>query len=160
MRLSDLLPNSLTETTLPTATGELAVTGLSEDSRKIRSGHLFFAIAGTKSDGRQFCKNAVDAGAIAIVTDNRDLDDDLDALVGGWHPSHPDDQSPAGACTGGRQILATAAIDDSRRHRHQWQDFDRRISASDPGNVSPGTRPPRHAGGAGNQHAQTQGQDD
>ena len=81
MRLSELLPKSLIEPTLPAITGDPVVTGLSEDSRKIRAGHLFFAIAGTKSDGRQFCQHAVDAGAIAVITDNRDLDDELDALL-------------------------------------------------------------------------------
>ncbi len=81
MRLSELLPKSLSETTLPLATGNIAVTGLSEDSRKIRSGHLFFAIAGTKSDGREFCRHAVDAGAVAIITDKRDLNYDLQALM-------------------------------------------------------------------------------
>jgi UDP-N-acetylmuramoyl-L-alanyl-D-glutamate--2,6-diaminopimelate ligase len=101
LRLSELLPKSLTETTLPAITGDLAVTGLSEDSRKIRAGHLFFAIAGTKSDGRQFCQHAVDAGAIAVITDNRDLDDELDALM---RAGTPVIQTP-----NPRRVLARAA---------------------------------------------------
>ena len=38
------------------------------DSRKIRQGSLFVAIPGEKYDGKNFIKEAVDKGAIVIVT--------------------------------------------------------------------------------------------
>ena len=43
------------------------ILNLSEDSRLTRPGALFFARAGTKSDGLQFVNDALAAGAVAIV---------------------------------------------------------------------------------------------
>ncbi len=40
---------------------------LSEDSRKVKNGALFFARAGTKSDGRAFIADAVSRGAVAVL---------------------------------------------------------------------------------------------
>ena len=38
------------------------------DSRKIRKGDLFVAIPGQKYDGKSFIKEAIDKGAVAILT--------------------------------------------------------------------------------------------
>jgi len=78
--LSDLLTTEITGTPLPQIAGDLAVTGMSDDSRNARSGHLFFALGGTKLDGRTFCHEALQAGAIAMVTDERPLDAALQAI--------------------------------------------------------------------------------
>ncbi len=43
------------------------IRSLSEDSRLVRPGALFFARAGTKADGKQFIDAAIAAGAVAIV---------------------------------------------------------------------------------------------
>ena len=43
------------------------VTGLALDSRKVKSGFVFFALQGTKQNGEDFAKAAEDNGAIAIV---------------------------------------------------------------------------------------------
>jgi UDP-N-acetylmuramoyl-L-alanyl-D-glutamate--2,6-diaminopimelate ligase len=40
---------------------------LCEDSRRVKPGSMFFARAGTKSDGRAFIVDAVQAGAVAVV---------------------------------------------------------------------------------------------
>ena len=69
MKLSALI------TALPTgsivapqsADTELAVTGLTADSRKVEPGNLFFALAGVKADGAQFAVQAASKGAVAIV---------------------------------------------------------------------------------------------
>jgi len=50
----------------------LNVTGLSYDSRKIKKDFLFFAIDGTHLNGSDFAKQAVDNGAICIVS-NREI---------------------------------------------------------------------------------------
>lgn len=50
----------------------LNVTGLSYDSRKIKKDFLFFAIEGTHLNGSDFAKQAVDNGAICIVS-NREI---------------------------------------------------------------------------------------
>jgi UDP-N-acetylmuramoyl-L-alanyl-D-glutamate--2,6-diaminopimelate ligase len=43
------------------------VTGIAYDSRKVRPGHVFFALRGTRRDGVHFIEDAVNRGAIAIV---------------------------------------------------------------------------------------------
>lgn len=43
--------------------------GLHNDSRKIQPGFLFFAYAGSASDGRLYCQQALDNGAVAIIYD-------------------------------------------------------------------------------------------
>src|SRR3569833_2416308 len=42
-------------------------TGLTSDSRKVQPGFLFAALAGTKTDGARFVKDAVAKGAIAVL---------------------------------------------------------------------------------------------
>lgn len=52
-----------------TVTGpdDVAVTGLSLDSRRVAPGHAFFALAGTKDDGARFVPAALAAGARVVV---------------------------------------------------------------------------------------------
>ena len=45
------------------------VTGLAHDSRKVKAGDLFVAIPGGTHDGAQFCAQAKQQGAVAIVTE-------------------------------------------------------------------------------------------
>jgi len=45
----------------------LALTGLASDSRKVKPGYLFAALAGTKTDGARFVKDAVARGAVAVM---------------------------------------------------------------------------------------------
>jgi UDP-N-acetylmuramoyl-L-alanyl-D-glutamate--2,6-diaminopimelate ligase len=47
------------------------VAGVTADSRKAKPGFLFVAIAGAKADGAHFAKQAVQAGAIAVVAEQR-----------------------------------------------------------------------------------------
>ncbi len=65
MKLRDLLPE---DAVAPKASG-IDVAGLSADSRKIRPGFLFIAIAGTKADGLQFVRQAAAAGAVAVAAE-------------------------------------------------------------------------------------------
>jgi len=60
----------------------LALTGLTADSRQVRPGYLFAAIPGTKIDGVHFVPNAVAAGATAILAPPGAIDPDtLDPSV-------------------------------------------------------------------------------
>jgi UDP-N-acetylmuramoyl-L-alanyl-D-glutamate--2,6-diaminopimelate ligase len=61
MRLADLLPPAAG------AGGEVMVTGLASDSRQVSPGSLFFALAGSRSDGAAFAADAVARGAVAVV---------------------------------------------------------------------------------------------
>ena len=45
------------------------ITALAYDSRKVKKGCLFFAITGEKTDGNDYIDAAVEAGAVAIVTE-------------------------------------------------------------------------------------------
>jgi UDP-N-acetylmuramoyl-L-alanyl-D-glutamate--2,6-diaminopimelate ligase len=45
----------------------LGLKGLASDSRKVKPGYLFAALAGTKTDGARFVKDAVARGAIAVL---------------------------------------------------------------------------------------------
>jgi UDP-N-acetylmuramoyl-L-alanyl-D-glutamate--2,6-diaminopimelate ligase len=52
--------------------GEAAVvTGLAADSRAVKPGDVFFALAGGKTDGARFIDSAIASGAVAIAGDHR-----------------------------------------------------------------------------------------
>jgi UDP-N-acetylmuramoyl-L-alanyl-D-glutamate--2,6-diaminopimelate ligase len=66
MRLSRLLAPGLTVA----GDGQrVAITGLTADSRDVRPGMLFAALAGGRADGRQFIDDAIARGAVAVLTD-------------------------------------------------------------------------------------------
>ena len=86
MHLSDLIPSVANAPTVNVnadmaAIAALEVTGISSDTRKVEAGHLFVAIKGSSHDGRAYAGKAVEAGAIAILTDERALDDTLVAIA-------------------------------------------------------------------------------
>ncbi|MBR1218392.1 UDP-N-acetylmuramoyl-L-alanyl-D-glutamate--2,6-diaminopimelate ligase [Bradyrhizobium sp. U87765 SZCCT0131] len=64
MRLRDLLGH---DAALDAPTGDLAVTGLAVDSRAVRAGDVFFALAGARTDGGRFIAQAAASGAVAAV---------------------------------------------------------------------------------------------
>lgn len=61
---------------------DVAVTGLSVDSRQVKPGHLFAALPGVKAHGAEFVGYALRMGAVAILTDRAGLDIARDALAG------------------------------------------------------------------------------
>ena len=67
MKLRDLLP----EVAVDARQAAIDIAGLSADSRKIKSGFLFIAIAGAKADGAHFAKQAAVAGAAVVVAEQR-----------------------------------------------------------------------------------------
>ena len=52
-----------------TGESDIEIEGLYYDSRQVRPGGLFFALAGVKSDGSLFVEAAVKGGAVAVVAD-------------------------------------------------------------------------------------------
>src|SRR5436305_10369289 len=64
MRLRDLFGD---DAVMDARAGEIAVTGLAADSRAVKPGDVFFALAGTKTDGARFIEQAIASGAVAVV---------------------------------------------------------------------------------------------
>jgi UDP-N-acetylmuramoyl-L-alanyl-D-glutamate--2,6-diaminopimelate ligase len=64
--LADLLTGIAPVSVLAECGGRV-VTGIYDDSRRVRTGGVFVAISGTKADGRKFIGDAVARGAIAVV---------------------------------------------------------------------------------------------
>jgi UDP-N-acetylmuramoyl-L-alanyl-D-glutamate--2,6-diaminopimelate ligase len=68
MRLADLL---LGDARLDPRFAALDIAGIAADSRKVKAGFLFFAIAGAKADGAHFARAAVAAGGVAVAAEQR-----------------------------------------------------------------------------------------
>ena len=67
VKLRDLLPEAAIDKRL----GAIEAEGVTADSRKVKPGFLFVAIAGAKADGAHFARQAVNAGAIAVAAEQR-----------------------------------------------------------------------------------------
>jgi UDP-N-acetylmuramoyl-L-alanyl-D-glutamate--2,6-diaminopimelate ligase len=72
----------------------VVVTGLAVDSRAVKPGDLFFALAGSKTDGARFIDSAIASGAVAIAGD---------------HPPRGDSPVPFVIAPNPRRALALAA---------------------------------------------------
>jgi len=68
MRLRDLFG---TDATIDASGDAVEVRGLAVDSRVVKPGDLFFALAGSKTDGSRFIDAAIAAGAVAVASDHR-----------------------------------------------------------------------------------------
>jgi UDP-N-acetylmuramoyl-L-alanyl-D-glutamate--2,6-diaminopimelate ligase len=66
MRLRDLFSN---DAAIEPQAEAIDVKGLAVDSRAVKPGDLFFALAGSKTDGSRFIDAAIAAGAVAIAGD-------------------------------------------------------------------------------------------
>jgi UDP-N-acetylmuramoyl-L-alanyl-D-glutamate--2,6-diaminopimelate ligase len=64
MKLRDLFGD---DAAVDAQAGDLAVSGIAVDSRAVKAGDLFFALAGAKTDGARFIAQAIGAGAVAIA---------------------------------------------------------------------------------------------
>jgi UDP-N-acetylmuramoyl-L-alanyl-D-glutamate--2,6-diaminopimelate ligase len=91
MKLRDLFSDDATIDPSGEAT---VVTGLAVDSRAVKPGDLFFALAGSKTDGARFVDAAIAAGAVAIAGD---------------HPPPGDISVPFARTPNPRRALAQAA---------------------------------------------------
>jgi UDP-N-acetylmuramoyl-L-alanyl-D-glutamate--2,6-diaminopimelate ligase len=68
MRLRDLFG---ADATIDPQGDAVEVRGLAVDSRVVKPGDLFFALAGSKTDGSRFIEAAIAAGAVAVASDHR-----------------------------------------------------------------------------------------
>jgi UDP-N-acetylmuramoyl-L-alanyl-D-glutamate--2,6-diaminopimelate ligase len=67
MRLRDLFSDDVM---IDPRAEAAVVTGLAVDSRAVKPGDLFFALAGSKTDGARFIDTAIASGAVAIASDH------------------------------------------------------------------------------------------
>ena len=67
MRLRDLFSD---DAAIPPLAEAAEVSGLAVDSRAVKPGELFFAIAGAKTDGARFIDQAIASGAVAVAGDH------------------------------------------------------------------------------------------
>src|SRR3984893_9659628 len=67
MKLRDLFSD---EATIDPQAEAVVVTGVAVDSRIVKPGDLFFALAGQKTDGARFIDSAIRSGAVAVAGDH------------------------------------------------------------------------------------------
>lgn len=67
MKLRDLLP----EAAIGARQAAIEVAGITADSRKIKPGFLFVAVSGAKTDGAHFARQAIAAGAVGVMAEQR-----------------------------------------------------------------------------------------
>ncbi|MCZ2147868.1 MAG: UDP-N-acetylmuramoyl-L-alanyl-D-glutamate--2,6-diaminopimelate ligase [Bryobacterales bacterium] len=60
-------------TGIPAEVRDRPVSGLEYDSRKINPDYLFFAFSGSKDDGRRYARQAMEGGALAVVSELPEL---------------------------------------------------------------------------------------
>ena len=68
MKLKELFDN------LPEGAGDIEVSGLTADSRIVQPGHVFAALEGFVADGRTYIPQAVENGAVAVLTRSYDCE--------------------------------------------------------------------------------------
>jgi UDP-N-acetylmuramoyl-L-alanyl-D-glutamate--2,6-diaminopimelate ligase len=94
MTIAEILAGVGLRQPIPPELARKAVEGLDYDSRRVGKEFLFFAFAGSRTDGRRFAPDALGRGAVAVVCE----DSPPEALAGKWiEVEH------------GRQALALAA---------------------------------------------------
>jgi UDP-N-acetylmuramoyl-L-alanyl-D-glutamate--2,6-diaminopimelate ligase len=67
--LSDLLPSATEVLPVPGSVGDLRVSGVTLDSRAVLPGDLYAALPGHVTHGALYARAAVEAGAVAVLTD-------------------------------------------------------------------------------------------
>lgn len=71
MKLGAVLAEAGVKSGMTEELAECEVAGLDYDSRRIQPNWLFFAFPGSKTDGREFAREAIERGATATVSDER-----------------------------------------------------------------------------------------
>src|SRR5438132_50888 len=75
MTLDEILAGVRLTRSLAPELARAPIQGLEYDSRRAGPGYLFFAFAGSHTDGRQFAHDAVERGAAAIASESEPLAD-------------------------------------------------------------------------------------
>ncbi len=67
MTLADVLSGVRLKQPLPAGLGAATVQGIEYDSRRTGQGYLFFAFPGSRADGREFARQALEKGAVGVA---------------------------------------------------------------------------------------------
>ena len=67
MTVGELFTGVRLKQPLPPGLAAQTVSGLDFDSRRITPGSVFFAFAGSRTDGREFARQVLAAGAVAVA---------------------------------------------------------------------------------------------
>jgi len=70
MTLGEILAGVRLKAPLSPQLSQIRLEGLDYDSRRVKPGFLFFAFAGSRTDGRQFARNAVERGSVAVASES------------------------------------------------------------------------------------------
>ena len=70
MKLGEVLSGVRLRRPAPPELASAEVTGLEYDSRRVQQGYLFFAFPGSRSDGRDFARAAIQRGAVAVASES------------------------------------------------------------------------------------------
>ena len=94
MTLGELLEGVRLRQALPSMAASLKIAGLEYDSRRVKKGFVFFAMAGTRVDGNRYVEDALGRGSSAVVSES---------------PRPPDFRGVWAQAEHGRQALAIAS---------------------------------------------------
>ena len=109
----------------PLRLGAIEATGVTADSRKVKPGVLFVAIAGAKADGAHFAKQAINAGAAAVAAEQRPAElSDAVAFICVKN-------SRRCARSRGVKNFFTPTGNNRRRHWHERENISRGIHPAD-----------------------------
>lgn len=105
IKLSDLLKGYLSQDKLEKLK-DITVNGLTLDSRKIKSGYLFFAVNGEEVNGVEFINNALDQNVVAVIWE---ASEDVDAIELNWRKTTSNIEVPIIAIANLTQIVGELA---------------------------------------------------
>jgi UDP-N-acetylmuramoyl-L-alanyl-D-glutamate--2,6-diaminopimelate ligase len=74
LRAHDLVPQDAPISSSATPARGESVTGIAYDSRRVKPGHVFVALKGQHADGTAFARQALERGAIAVVSEEMPLE--------------------------------------------------------------------------------------
>jgi UDP-N-acetylmuramoyl-L-alanyl-D-glutamate--2,6-diaminopimelate ligase len=75
MTLGEIMAGVRLRAPLSPLLSQLDIQGLEYDSRRVQPGSLFFAFPGSRTDGREFARDAVARGAVAVACESAAPDD-------------------------------------------------------------------------------------
>jgi len=74
MTLGEILAGVRLKTPLSPQPSQIRLEGLDYDSRRVKPGFLFFAFPGARADGREFARDAIQRGAVAVAGESAAID--------------------------------------------------------------------------------------